>query len=126
MLRLNDIGTLRIVLLGWQGNRKIDRRFYYNLFTLDTMKTTLFSKHLTSYRQQFCHFSTKTHPGFFNTSVSISIAHQLIDILKFSVCHFHYIMRVKSSEWKNCFKWDSNLHLQRIWTAAVLPLMQNH
>jgi len=30
-----------------------------------------------------------------NMSVSISIAHQLIDISKFSFCHFHYIMHIK-------------------------------
>jgi len=30
---------------------------------------------------------TKTYPGILNISLSIFIAHQLIDILKFSVCH---------------------------------------
>jgi len=30
------------------------------------------------------------NPDILNMSVGISIAHQLIDILKFSVCHFQY------------------------------------
>jgi len=33
---------------------------------------------------------TKTYPGIFNISLSISIAHQLTYISRFSVCHLHY------------------------------------
>ena len=56
----------------------------------------------------------KTYPGILNISLSISIAHQLIDILKFNVCHFHYnsVCIKKLLNKIFCFKWDSNLHLQ--------------
>jgi len=70
------------------------------------------SKPLTSYRQQFAssgsprlsamHYSlfgnvyyTKTYQSILNISLSISIVHQLLDILNFSVYHFHYIMQGK-------------------------------
>jgi len=39
--------------------------------------------------------SSKIYPGILNISLSISIAHQSIDILKFSVCHLHQIMCIK-------------------------------
>ena len=44
-----------------------------------------------------CVSHTKTYPGIFDISVSICIAHQLIDISKFSVCHFHYIIKYNSA-----------------------------
>jgi len=37
-------------------------------------------------------FHAKTYPGVLNISMSISTAHQSIDILKVSVSHFHYIV----------------------------------
>jgi len=37
----------------------------------------------------------KTYPGILNISLSISVAHQSIDISKVSVYHLHYIMHVK-------------------------------
>jgi len=48
----------------------------------------------------------KTYPGIFNISVNTSIAHQSIDIMKFSVCHFHYV---------------ANVHLKNFW-AKILQL----
>jgi len=61
------------------------------------------------------------YPGILNISVSISIAHQSIDILKFIFCHFHYMAntRKKLSNGKNQFKPSSPE-----WTAAVLPVTQ--
>jgi len=56
---------------------------------------------------------TKTYPSILNISLSISIAHQSINVSKFSVCHFHYIMRIKKLlNEKISLKWDLSSHLQ--------------
>ena len=55
----------------------------------------------------------KTYPGFLNISLSIFIAHQLIHISNFSICHFHCTICVKKLlNEKICCKWDTNPHLQ--------------
>jgi len=38
----------------------------------------------------------KTYPGILNISLGTSIAHQLLDILKFSICHLHYNALLKN------------------------------
>jgi len=78
----------------------------------------------------FGNFShAKTYPVILNISPSISIAHQSIDILKFSVCHLHYTMHVlKSIEWKKIASSGTQIcALQTAFpvAAAVLPLTQN-
>jgi len=50
-------------------------------------------------------------------SVSISIAHQLIDISKLSVCHFHYIMHIKKLFNKNCT--NCNLIQQQLFKLTM-------
>jgi len=71
----------------------------------------------------------KPIPCILNISVSFSMAHQSIDISKFNISHFCYIMYIKKSYWieqNNLFRvgFESVSPVSRVWTAAVLPLTQ--
>jgi len=57
---------------------------------------------------------TKTYPGILNNYITEHLCSPSIDILKFSVCHFHYIMCIKNY-WKNKFASSgTQTHISRV------------
>jgi len=58
----------------------------------------------------------ETDPGILNVSVSISIAHQLIDTSKFNVCHFY----------KRYILLDKNFFPSQIWASSMNSCCANY
>jgi len=70
---------------------------------------------------QFLHAKTYSN----NISLSISIAHQLIDTSKFIVCHFHYIMCKKLLNEKKFGIWTC-ISSMNSYYATTYTKIQNH